>query len=603
MENRKVIKQFISIMLSIILVIVSVPENAYAADDLVIYFDILLNDDNDVRILGDFYAENTDTGMTYDFVQTGTIGQNNSSRFQVYVPAGVYELKARNENVQYSFDLDMNDHPNGVLTSARFFSVDIMDGTDVIDTRYIRYGHYFQRPSEVPEKHGYVFDKWMDENDAEAEFPKEIVSHYAIYATWTEAPRYNADINIQIDEDNQIETAESLIEKLGSFTLWEINSNVNSYGMTPEDGMSYGASVPPGEYGVLWNGERLESHMDTLVITDADNSIDIEFNSVHYMDGEDELFVLYGENGAKVPSSATIPSKDGHSFEGWVTEDEGDVPFDFDSLLTEETYIFADFEELHVHDYEDEWTYDDDVHYHQCVGCDAYTDEAEHEFGDGEWVVIPTENVEGVMLWECIECGYELWSDVSYMPDDGPDDDELEDEEPEDTDEGIEGEPEEDYDPVQTPGDGEEDYDDEQTLGDGEEDGVPNIDDDIASDITADGYDNIEDGTDIKDDGNNDKNHKVPENSAPYTADSSGVQIYATLAMISGFLYLLTYFKEYFGMTEEEKKDVISKLINWARGKNRLARWMAMAMIFAILCYYHAIGKKIQIEEELDLEF
>lgn len=70
------------------------------------------------------------------------------------------------------------------------------------------------------------------------------------------------------------------------------------------------------------------------------------------------------------------------------------------------------------------------------------------------------------------------------------------------------------------------------------------------------------------------------------------MEIYATLAMISGLLYILLYFiAEQGGMTESEKKELVARLIAWAKRGGKLRRYGALAAIFCVLFYYHSIGK------------
>ena len=77
----------------------------------------------------------------------------------------------------------------------------------------------------------------------------------------------------------------------------------------------------------------------------------------------------------------------------------------------------------------------------------------------------------------------------------------------------------------------------------------------------------------------------------PKTGDTSHVDIYATIAMIAGMLYLLFYFADREGgMTEEEKNERVSALIRWAKKGGWLRRYAAIAAIFCLLCYYHSIG-------------
>ena len=84
----------------------------------------------------------------------------------------------------------------------------------------------------------------------------------------------------------------------------------------------------------------------------------------------------------------------------------------------------------------------------------------------------------------------------------------------------------------------------------------------------------------------------------PRTGDASVlVEIYATLAMISGLFYILLYFSTgENGMTEAEKNAFVSKIIGWAKRGSSFRKPIAIATIFWVLCYYHSIGKRVQVE-------
>ena len=79
----------------------------------------------------------------------------------------------------------------------------------------------------------------------------------------------------------------------------------------------------------------------------------------------------------------------------------------------------------------------------------------------------------------------------------------------------------------------------------------------------------------------------------PKTGDNTPLELCATLSMIAGFAYLLLYFADRErGMTEETKKELVSRLVAWAKQGGRIRRWLALAAIFVLLVYYHSIGKK-----------
>ena len=95
-------------------------------------------------------------------------------------------------------------------------------------------------------------------------------------------------------------------------------------------------------------------------------------------------------------------------------------------------------------------------------------------------------------------------------------------------------------------------------------------------------------------------NQAPPKDNEPKTGDSTQkkITIYATLAMVSGLGYLMLYFAdESHGMTEEEKRALTARLIRWAQRGGRMRRLFALTVIFAVLLYYHSIGKKRSMEQ------
>ncbi len=87
-------------------------------------------------------------------------------------------------------------------------------------------------------------------------------------------------------------------------------------------------------------------------------------------------------------------------------------------------------------------------------------------------------------------------------------------------------------------------------------------------------------------------NGSVPD-SEPKTGDTDPIRLYATLAMVAGGAYLLLYFEERKGgMTEQKKKEITAGIISWGRKGGRLRKIAAFAAVFAVLFYYHSIGKR-----------
>ena len=108
--------------------------------------------------------------------------------------------------------------------------------------------------------------------------------------------------------------------------------------------------------------------------------------------------------------------------------------------------------------------------------------------------------------------------------------------------------------------------------------------------------DNSGGGSGVESNGNSasDSSSSAPnkKDSEPKTGDAAPVELYATLAMIAGFAYLLLYFTDRRGsMTEEAKKELVSRLVRWAKQGGRLRKCLALAAIFVLLVYYHGTRK------------
>lgn len=82
----------------------------------------------------------------------------------------------------------------------------------------------------------------------------------------------------------------------------------------------------------------------------------------------------------------------------------------------------------------------------------------------------------------------------------------------------------------------------------------------------------------------------------PRTEDASHIEIYATIAMITGLLYLVFYFADEGGITEEEKNEMVATLVKWAKQGSCVRRYTALILIFFLLAYYHSIGKRTSVE-------
>lgn len=82
----------------------------------------------------------------------------------------------------------------------------------------------------------------------------------------------------------------------------------------------------------------------------------------------------------------------------------------------------------------------------------------------------------------------------------------------------------------------------------------------------------------------------------PRTEDVLHIEIYATIAMITGLLYLVLYFADEGGITEDEKNEIVAALVKWAKQGSWVRKYVALVLIFFLLAYYHSIGKRTSVE-------
>ena len=71
----------------------------------------------------------------------------------------------------------------------------------------------------------------------------------------------------------------------------------------------------------------------------------------------------------------------------------------------------------HTHEYSDEWTSDENYHWHAATcGHNLKKNNGQHEFGKGEITKQPTEDEEGITSYFCKTCGYEKQESIDKLP-------------------------------------------------------------------------------------------------------------------------------------------------------------------------------------------
>ncbi len=254
----------------------------------------------------------------------------------------------------------------------------------------------------------------------------------------------------------------------------------------------------------------------------------------------------------------------------------------------------------HVHDYGTDWKADDTGHWHEC-SCGDKADEAPHREGSGIITKEPTETETGIKSYSCVDCGHVIRTEVIPTKEGGGNSGNN----PGDDSGNVSGNDQGDNsgnNSGNNPGDdsGNNTGNDQGDNNGGNSGSAPG--DNSGNDPGNDGGNSGG--------GNGGSSAPAQTNSAasgadkaggvsgsgqrgsePKTGDTPRIEIYATIAMISGMLYLYFGVMER-GMTEAEKKELVSRLIGWAKRGGSFRRGSALVIIFFVLFYYHSIGKQ-----------
>lgn len=669
------LKKIFAIFLSVVLIIGVMPEKTMALsvsrdEAYFIILDVSLDDRPDeTDNIGGFIAENTETGIKYEFYNTGelsTTSGDGTSHVKYLVknlPLGVYDIYAKDAvHGVCAINLDLNDLAGspvswGKITSSRMFTINYMDGGNILFTQYVQRNHDSRYNGDVPTKPGYKFQRWETLGGVYADlYDSWSIYEYSskeIYAKWTAEPTYTATLNVTLNGERLTEGENEAAQDIGNLCLQDSAEPTRLISLKRESGLTYTANnVPNGRYNILRNGVSVKDTGIVLEINGADGEAELPFYSVHFMDEDTELSVSYEESGAGMPSPITPPSKPGYVFDKWTDSKDGETEFDFDRSVTEQTFIYASYISTHTHDWSDKYQYDENNHWHECLTPDCpITDNSQKEgFGEhtyGEWTVTkqPTVSEYGEKERRCTVCGRKETESVEKLPEDGHTHSYTGKQEiikePSCTEEGIRriycsledcGEYIEekiektahDYDTSEWKYDSEGHWHickncqtaDEKTAHrmSGEpvitppEGNTPGLKTWECEDCGYVKNEIIpvappEEKPTVPNEPENPSAPSEPEKPSapsepqepPMTGDTARVQIYATLAMIAGMLYLILYFADSsVGMTEEEKNKLVSRLIGWAKGRGAIARYAALTAIFMLLLLYHSIGRRVE---------
>ncbi len=228
---------------------------------------------------------------------------------------------------------------DGNITSnpVEYYTVSFYDHDTLYDTdtpqapQIILKDNIAAKPAD-PVKDGYIFEKWVKENDAttEFDFSNSITSQTNVYASWKSDDKpdtYKVTIEVYLDGKKWTENCTKTFV-LKATDSGKLTSNLGA--------------VAEGQYDIyeLSAGE-IDTNVD-VTISGADASARIDYYTVQFVDEN----VPYGNDTPQKPqiilkeqhaSEPEAPTKEGFIFAGWKEILESDLLYDFENITITNT--------------------------------------------------------------------------------------------------------------------------------------------------------------------------------------------------------------------------------------------------------------------------
>ena len=196
------------------------------------------------------------------------------------------------------------------------------NGGSSVNSCLVYHGNKVQEPNNPPEKEGYTFDYWTDEDGFEYDFDTPVTSNLTLYASYTrKSYTVTFDTNggssvnsCLVYHGNKVQEPNNPPEKEGyTFDYW-----------TDEDGFEYDFNMSVTSNLTLYASYTRKSYTVTF---DTNGGSSVNSCLVYH--------------GNKVQEPNNPPEKEGYTFDYWIDEDG--FEYDFDTPVTSDIVIYAKF--------------------------------------------------------------------------------------------------------------------------------------------------------------------------------------------------------------------------------------------------------------------
>lgn len=331
---------------------------------------------------------------------SGNTGESGSCELSVPKDAAFLTLYVDNEATTIQADADTTQ------LQADFYEVEFFDGDEQYDSLTQRGLSGFQASEpEAPKKTDYIFTGWKDakEDGSDFDFSTVIDKETKLYASWTESQpdththtwdeewgandSYHWHICVADDCPVDWTVTENISENANDYAAHEYGEfEVVTPATCSEEGLEKRTCETCGH--------EFERSIPKLSHTFEEDDWETDENSHWHICSVCDEKVDEGEHIRK-RIIITRPT---------ATE-EGKCRY-ICSVCGKElgTETIPALGEDHEHIYEDEWVYDSDNHWKECI-CGEAGEKDEHVWDEGTVIKEATANADGTMLYECTICG------------------------------------------------------------------------------------------------------------------------------------------------------------------------------------------------------